>query len=329
MFNFREVVGIKNYSQITELSELNDTILLVPESLEDTVSKINQKGFYGIADTNFINGYAFLSDDRFLNRYGKVVELNWNSIGNNFSCDILLCGKEYIVGSTQKKLKIDRKFIKGKPFSEGLAPIYCADHTWVYINTNGKVASNKSFLDASCFFGGYAIVSVYENNETSWKIIDRNFNYVENKLFDRVNDSDNSEEFYNNLIYAFDNNPNLTKYDSTIKKIYADSGTKIIFIDLTTNLSIRVYEIIEAIAKKFDIKLINGNAREQLIDVISKVAAKGTYTLDLYSLEIKEVETVKGVRIGNNENKSVVSFDLEDIEMVRAKIKKDKVNGNE
>lgn len=332
MFKYSEAIGIKQGINIVEISTVENKILLIPDAICDTIEKINQLGFYNLGDVNFINGYIILPNGKVLNKKGQLLTFDKITFQSNFSYDIALCNRGYLIGSTGSILKDGKDIIKRKPFSEGVAPVnykgFVGNNWWGYIDTKGRALSGKRFLEASCFFGGYAIVKVNEDQNVCWKIIDKNFNYIETMFFN--GEKQFGDMFYQSLMYIFDNNPNLTNADPTIRKIQRQTTEwgpqKLIFIDSATNLSIRVHEVLEEISKKLGIKLIPGNAREQLVDIISKAALKGTFTLDLFDFEIKEVEIVKGVRIATSRDNSVVSFDQSDIAFIRTRDKKEETN---
>jgi hypothetical protein len=321
MFKIEEVLGVSFDNKVLPISSIN-SIILVPEVIEDTISKINNLGFEDAHNLNFVNGYAIKSDGTIINKKGQTFRnfaFKDGRIMGLFSQNRLLTQSGYLIGLTGNYVNIRTTFLEGKSFSEGYAPIKDSEGRWVYIDLDGNVAANGcTFIEASCFFGGYAIVKVpLDYGKTGWQIIDRDFKKVECNFFDAARSDYN---FYKMAVKTFDNNPNLTRIDSSIQKI--ESGNITIFIDKNINLSIKVYDILNAISAKLGIPLIEGNAMEQLVDIINKASTKGTFSLNLDSLAISKVETVKGVKISDDSGHEVVSFEEKDVEIVKSRIRK-------
>ncbi len=329
MFEIEEVLGVALGKKVVPVNRIN-SIILVPEAIEDTISKINKLGFLKARNVgllkshnvDFVNGYAITSDGTIINKKGQIFEYcepAYGKIMGLFSQDRLLTRNGYLIGVTGNYVNIRTNFLGGKSFSEGYAPIRISEERWVYIDLDGKVANNgRSFIEASCFFNGFAIVKVpLGNGKTEWQIIDRDFKEAKCNFFD----GSGKDDYYCQVAAnAFDNNPNLSKIDSGIQKI--ENGNTMIFIDKDIGLSIKVYDILNAISTQLGIPLINGNAREQLVDIINKASTKGTFSLNLDSLAISKVETVKGVKISDDSGHEVVSFEEKDVEIVKSRIRK-------
>ncbi len=311
MFNIEEILGIKFKDRIDALEQLTSIILLVPEAIEDTISKINKLGFANKQNLTFVNGYAVQDSNSFINRRGETISCNNGELCGNFSCNYIIFNDGFIDG-TGRQLRLKTKPFSVKSFSEGLAPVESLPGVWDYVDLSGK-CKNSGFTLASCFFNGYAIVKVrheFDSFKYVWAIIDHNFKAVQTCV-----SSDSNDAYFENLLYFFDHNPNLFKADESIKKI--QNGASTIFIDKKTGFSIRVYEILKAISEHFNIPLSKGTIEEQLTDIICKVATKDTFILDTRSLSFFEIEIVKGVKVATNGGKGEISFDSKDVELIR------------
>ncbi len=287
MFNIEEVLGIKRGKNIKALETLFDTILLIPEALSDTISKINNLGFPNASDLNFINGYALVDKNSYINRRGETIKLNDVRLTGNFSCGFATSTKGFVNGKTGGQLYFKKNPLTVKSFSEGVAPVEVAPGEWNYINADTEIQHWGNFVQASCFFGGYAIVQKKDyGSGLHWEIIDRDFHAV------KISHARSEREYYEKLLFFFDHNPNLSKIDSNIKKTSENYNT--IFIDIDTGFSIRIYALLDAISKHFGIPLCKGS--------------------------------VKGVKISNKVDKGTISFSPEDIELIRLREKKEEQN---
>lgn len=314
MLDFEEILGIKGNNTIEALANISNTILLIPDALKDAIKKINKLGFIDAKDAEFINGYAVLKNGNFISKKGKMITPE-REIYGQFSCDRIQCKGGFIDGLTGKLIK--GKILDTKPFANNLAPVKINDDYWIYITKNGDNANYRDYKlhDASCFFGNYAITREWNR----WHLINSHFDTIIFGL-----DDDYTKEQLEGIMKFFDHNPSIYKPDNIA--IY-QKGETTIFIDRDTGFSIRVYDILERLYQALNIPKIEGTIREQLIYIFNEASTRGTMALNLDTLEIHNVEVVKGIKIIDNLGGCAISFEASDMKLARSLIRSEKKEG--
>lgn len=317
MITLEDILGIQTDTGIIPIENMDHVLLLVPEAIEDTIKKINQLGFQNIGDAQFITGSAILKNSNYLNQKGQIItpELSIDS-SSKVSCDIIKTEDGFIDALNGKKINIELKYMKSKPFSDGFAAL-CDENGWFYVGKDGKIANeifkSKRYESASCFFGGYAFVSESDPSSRDGVkrvMIDKNFNEVE---FYSVHASENFRLLY----FFFDHNPALRKQDNMLVE---QDKEKTIITDINAGFSIRVYEVLDKLYALLKIPKKEGTVKEQLIDVINEAATRGTFTMNLKTFQLSETKVSKGIAIAEGTQK-VFIFDESDKALLRERLK--------
>lgn len=321
MFLYEEIIGIKKNDYISDFSDLSycNKILLIPELINQILKKADQEIKFEIdwGRSKFVNGYA-ISKDRhsFINRRGVIKELPDNiviisdfsegkaaitvSSGKGFSYAIL----DGVTGTYQLLPSNIRP--KDYAFSEGLIVCSTDYGRCTYVNVNGEVEAPDVYAFASSFVGGKAIVKAQGGN---FKIINRQFKTIASL-------KNTPHVLCKKMIELYDKDLSHFVEDNIIRP--RALGYNDCFYDKEFGVPLFLYIIIDKICEKFGFTLKSVNPKEQLTEVLSLLAEKGTYMFDCRTLEINECEVFRGIKV-ISERGSIISFDSEDYELMKSR----------
>lgn len=326
MFQYEEVIGIEREEYIENYSSLDfsNKLLLIPELIEEIVKASEDISIdFDIDENGFVNGYAIGKDKHsIMSKRGKITAFPQNTkICSKVSEDKAMVaisdasdiGVYYFIFNFNGYIELPTNVVDARwGFSDGLAlcKVGKPDGDYFnYVNERGEIVSSEDYVCASSFVGGKAIVKAKNGDfrfinrqfKTIMSLKDTPANLCEKMV--RLYDDDNSNDKINNI------------------KLRTWSRDKY-FYDCENGVPLFIYKIIDEVCRKFEFTLESTNPKEQLAEVLSLLATKGTYMLDIRTLEIEEVKVVRGVKIRDTESeRTVISYDKDDYAFLKTRLR--------
>lgn len=335
MFEYKMLYEVSCYD-LTSSNIADDEryCLLIPELIENIDHKINNYSIK-IEESDYIengyfnNGYSiFFKNDyilKIIREDGTFIEnlpALIKPLYNKFCEDRLLVtieGKEaYIDGISGEILPMPEEYSTLFEYHCGYAVVANdIDGSCYYMDKDLTILPNKYYA-ASPFAFDKALVCT----DSEWQIIDTSFNVI--LSFPR---SERKDQFFKIIIDQIENEANNEAHrDSNVIRKLGKWPKEIIYLNIDTNLSIFAPNIIKNIAQKLDLVLPTDlDFKNQLVWLVNEVSKKGIYVYDLKERKIVEVELEKGIEISNRSGR-LISYDEEDIEFLRQRIKKESLN---
>ncbi|MBE6154184.1 MAG: hypothetical protein E7163_01230 [Firmicutes bacterium] len=323
---------IEKYYELTD--ENNESRLLISlENIEDlsialsdvVVVRDKKDELNTRRRLNFINGYLVLNDNSFMNLKGEINTFPNVRIIYPFNCDranVKILDKSNNFGFIDQHGNIIfNGATSTKPFSCSLAPVQLLYENgctyWTYIDKDGNIATDERFIAADVFINGEALVF---DSDNKWKKINTNFEVIKEEsdiskddLFDfqTLKNINRLFKIDNVDVYAYstfkDKNQDITKYSISFK----DNA-----------LGIKTGMFIEAMVKRFNLTLTSTSLEKRFIETIEKVSELGAFLLlNTDNFEVKEAKVREGYKLIDDEGRFIITFDEEDKEMVRKRIK--------
>lgn len=319
MFNIEEIQGVKINGEFFEELTYKD-IIIDPINLEGIIDALNDKTKTTDKDIEFgyfDNGYAISSDGKYIcHRNGDIFKVkavspsNMNgtiigkfycdrAIANIYNNDHCRSGKGFV--NQWGEILTAIPYDGCKNYGDGIAPVKInGSEVWDYIDAYGGTISEQGYKEASCFYGGTAVVLTRSNE---WQLIERGVRgiHVLCSL-----DNKKAQELMN----YYDKMANRAIADDLkFEQNHNSKYMKYSIIDKKTKMSTFIDGFIDEMAKKFGIVIYGTTTTEKLISLIHTLSSQGIFVLSRKTLDIYKAEQVKGTKITNESGQSIISFD--------------------